>query len=66
MDTVRPPRDRRVSVSDLKKTKKALKKALRKETTRRDKLVKLHKENEELSFQLNRMRNERNFPFECC
>lgn len=53
-------------MSDLKKTKKALKKALRKERKRRDNLAKLHKENEELSYQLNRMRNERNFPFECC
>lgn len=60
------PSNRRVSVSDLKKTKKALKKALRKEQKRRDNLAKLHKENEELSYQLSRMRNERNFPFECC
>lgn len=60
------PSNRRVSVSDLKKEKKALKRALRKETARRDKLVKLHKENEELAVQLSRMRNERNFPFECC
>lgn len=60
------PSNRRVSISDLKKTKKALKKAIRKETKRRDNLAKLHKENEELSYQLNRMRNERNFPFECC
>ncbi len=60
------PNNRRVTPSDLKKTKKALKKAIRKEHKRRDVLVKLHRETEELHGELMRMQNDRNFPFECC
>ncbi len=60
------PSNRRVTPSDLKKTKKALKKAIRKENKRRDVLRKLHRETEELHGELMRMQNDRNFPFECC
>lgn len=58
--------NRRITISDLKRTKQSLKKAIRKETKRRDKLAKLNVENEELYVTLQRLRNERNFPFECC
>lgn len=58
--------NRRVSVADLKRHQKTLKKAIRKETKRRDKLNQLQRENDDLSLQLVRLRNERNFPFECC
>lgn len=57
-----PKTNRRVSPSDLKRTKKALKKAIRKERTRRDNLLKLHKVNEILQSELNGLRSDRNFP----
>jgi hypothetical protein len=58
------PKNRRVTISELKRTNKALKKALRKETRRRAELARMFQENDELHTQVNRMRNERNFPFE--
>lgn len=60
------PRNRRVTASELKKVKKSLKKAIRKERARREVLAKLHKENSDLQFELTRLHNDRNFPFECC
>lgn len=61
------PSNRRVSPSDLKRTKKALKKALRKEEKRHAVMSKLQKENEELHHRLSSFRNERNnFTNECC
>lgn len=60
------PRNRRVTISDLKRTQKALNKALRKERRKRDKMIQLARKNDELHGELMRMQNERNFPFECC
>lgn len=48
--------NRRVCPSDLKQTIKALKKALRKENKRADKMLSLRKEIEELSYQLSQLR----------
>lgn len=61
-----PPRDRRVTVSDLKRQKKALTKALRKERKRQDMIARLRKENEELYIQVTRVRDARNNTGECC
>jgi hypothetical protein len=63
------PRNRRITPSDLKRTQKALKKALRKERRRHDKMIELARKNEALHGELQSLqnvRNERNFPFECC
>jgi hypothetical protein len=61
-----PPRDRRVTVSDLKRQKKALTKALRKERKRQDMIAKLRKENEDLYVEVSRVRDARNNTGECC
>lgn len=61
-----PPRDRRVTPSDLKRQKKALTKALRKERKRQEMIGKLRKENDDLSFELSRVRDSRNNTGECC
>jgi len=61
-----PPRDRRVTVSDLKRQKKALSKALRKERKRQDMIAKLRKENEDLYIEVSRVRDARNNTGECC
>jgi len=66
MDNTTPPRDRRVTVSDLKRQKKALTKALRKERKRQDEIAKLRKENEDLYIQVSRVRDARNNTGECC
>lgn len=61
-----PPRDRRVTVSDLKRQKKALTKALRKERKRQEMIERLRKENEDLYIQVSRVRDARNNTGECC
>jgi seryl-tRNA synthetase len=60
------PRNRRVTVSELKRTKKSLTKQLRKERKRQEMISKLHKENEELYIQVTRVRDARNNTGECC
>ena len=52
----RHPRNRRVCPSELKQTIKALKRALRKENKRADKMLSLRKEIEELAGQLSALR----------
>ena len=58
--------NRRVTVSDLKRTKKSLKKQLRKERARQKVIDKLHKENENLYVEVSRVRDGRNNTGECC
>lgn len=60
------PRERRVTVSDLKRQKKALTKALRKERKRQEMIERLRKENEDLYIQVSRVRDARNNTGECC
>lgn len=60
------PNDRRTTPSDLKRQKKALTKALRKERKRVELINKLRKENDDLSFELSRVRDARNNTGECC
>lgn len=66
MPSITPLRDRRVTVSDLKRQKKALRKALRKERKRNEMISKLRRENEDLSFEVSRVRDARNNTGECC
>lgn len=66
MSQVKRPVDRRVTVSDLKRTQKSLKKALRKERKRQDMIAKLRKENEDLYIEVSRVRDARNNTGECC
>jgi hypothetical protein len=51
-----PPRDRRVSPGDLKRTIKALTKAVRKERRRQSKMEPLKKRIEDLASELNALR----------
>ena len=57
MNDTNPPRTRRITISDLKRDRKALLKAIRKETRRRDAIIKLRQENSELQVQLSRLRS---------
>jgi septal ring factor EnvC (AmiA/AmiB activator) len=66
MPAATAPRDRRVTVSDLKRQKKALTKALRRERKRQDMIAQLRKENDQLSFEVSRVRDARNNTGECC
>lgn len=66
MPAATAPRDRRVTVSDLKRQKKALKKALSKERKRQHIIDQLRKENEDLYIQVSRVRDARNNTGECC
>jgi hypothetical protein len=60
------PSNRRVTVSDLKRTKKSLTKQLRKERKRQEMIDKLRRENEDLYIEVSRVRDARNNTGECC
>ena len=69
MATVNPKptaKPRRVSVKELAKANRSLKRQVKKENKRAEDIARFRKENEELSLRLYQLRNERNTTGECC